>query len=386
MIERVGSCAVATGDMREVLATLPAGAFSAVVTDPPYGLSFMGKGWDHSVPGPDHWREVLRVVRPGAHLVAFGGTRTFHRLTCAIEDAGWEVRDVLSWMYGTGFPKSHNISKAIDEAAGAERQETGVRRVAADKWTEGGRRALERGDLYVEVPTSAPATDLARAAAGWGTALKPAWEPIILARAPLAGTVAANFSAHGTGGINVDGCRIESATPVQAAAGTIGGYAGAASGAYAKGTGAVYRDGGRWPANVVLDEGAARAVDAQSGERGSADAKPRHNAARAGASKGADRAHATVGGYADTGGASRFFYCAKASRSERGEGNTHPTVKPLALMRWLVRLVAPAGGIVLDPFAGSGSTLLAAREEGREAFGIELDPAHVEIIRGRLAR
>lgn len=319
---------VLCGDMREVLARLPSDAFGSVVTDPPYGLSFMSAGWDHDVPGPDHWREALRVAKPGAHLVAFGGTRTFHRLTCAIEDAGWEIRDCLSWLYGSGFPKSHN-----------------------GEWG--------------------------------GTALKPAWEPIILARKPLTGTVAATFAAHGTGGLNVDGCRIgtESTRRPQVAS------APAWAGAFAGGVRTNGSNCGRWPANVVLDEEAGALLDEQSGITSyppSRAAKPHRAPASTSVARGALGASTRML-IADSGGASRFFYCAKASRRERGEGNTHPTVKPIALMRWLVRLVSPVGSIVIDPFAGSGSTLLAAVAEGRDALGIELDPRYVEIIRSRLA-
>ena len=352
------------GDCRDVMAAMEADSVDAIVSDPPYGLSFMGKGWDHAVPGVEFWAEALRVAKPGAHLVAFGGTRTYHRLTCAIEDAGWEIRDCLSWLYGSGFPKSHN-----------------------GPWG--------------------------------GTALKPAWEPIVLARKPLIGTVAANVAEHGTGGLNIDGCRI----------GTDAGWS------YPNGRGGQGWHGreslstdltvpkkaeaGRWPANVALDEEAAAMLDEQSGVtqgRG-----PREGV-RGGHKFGGDKGqNDQLPGrwHGDSGGASRFFYCAKASRSERERGlegmerrtvqsgmggdmptddggnardrfkvtaaNHHPTVKPIALMRWLCRLITPPGGLVLDPFTGSGTTGCAAVAEGFRFVGAELNPEYAEIARRRIA-
>jgi site-specific DNA-methyltransferase (adenine-specific) len=299
-----------TGDCRDVMATLPAESVDAIVCDPPYGLSFMGKGWDHGVPGVDFWVEALRVLKPGGHLIAFGGTRTYHRLAVAVEDAGFEVRDCLMWLYGSGFPKSHNL----------------------------------HGEWH-----------------GWGTALKPAYEPAILARKPLRGTVADNVAQWGTGGLNIDGCRVGD-------------------------------EGGRWPANIILDEEAAAALDEQSGVSVSK-ATPRNN------KKVEDmfltgKKPTVTQGHSDTGGASRFFYTAKASRSEREAGldgveaqraNHHPTVKPIALMRYMIRLVAPHGAVVLDPFMGSGSTGCAAMVEGMQFVGIDITPEYVDIARRRLA-
>ncbi|HUU96831.1 MAG TPA: site-specific DNA-methyltransferase, partial [Phycisphaerae bacterium] len=201
---------VVLGDCLERIAEMPADSVDAIVTDPPYGLSFMGKGWDHGVPGEPFWAEALRVAKPGAPLLAFGGTRTHHRLMCAIEDAGWEIRDCLMWLYGSGFPKSLDVSKAIDAAAGAEREVVGrsARHVSgkADQRTEGLRgTSTFQESVGMGQFLTAPATDLARRWHGYGTALKPAWEPIILARKPLAGTVAANVQQYGTGGLNIDG-------------------------------------------------------------------------------------------------------------------------------------------------------------------------------------
>lgn len=406
------------GDCLEVLRGLPDGSVDAVVTDPPYGINFMGKAWDgaaieeaaqrerasgRAMPprltgSPDNanrslvprsgsafanrageagaydfsprgnrafqawveaWAaECLRVLKPGGHLLSFGGTRTYHRLTCGIEDAGFEIRDQLAWLFGQGFPKSHNLD------------------------------------------------------GGLGTALKPAHEPIAVARKPLAGTVAANVAAHGTGALNIDACRIE------------GAKAGGSGGAPLKFGGdnarpfhetAAPRDFdtslGRWPANVLLDETAAAVLDEQTGESVSRIGQP-----RAGVSGDGWGMTATGAEYADRGGASRFFYCAKVGRAERnagldgfkarplnwssgeqspgtfqGEGtdrsarNHHPTVKPIDLMRWLIRLVTPPGGLVLDPFLGSGSTGCAAALEARAFIGIEREPDYMAIAAARIA-
>jgi len=330
-------------DCLDAMAAMAADSVDSIVNDPPYGLAFMGKAWDHGVPGVPFWAEALRVAKPGAHLVAFGGTRTYHRLACAIEDAGWEIRDCLSWLYGSGFPKSHNLD----------------------------------GDWQ-----------------GWGTALKPAWEPIILARKPLVGTVAANVAAHGTGALNVDGCRIASIFPIQAtAANRVCFTPGQPSDdGYIKGTGREYRDGGRWPANVVLDEDAAAMLDAHTG-----DLKMRGNKGESlgvfdgyhGGGKSL-RDCGAAKNHGDSGGASRFFYCSKASRGEREAGlgdlkASHPTVKPIALMRWLVRLVTPPGGLVLDPFTGSGTTGCAAVLEGFRFLGCEREAEYVAIAERRIA-
>jgi site-specific DNA-methyltransferase (adenine-specific) len=362
------------GDCREVMATLDAESVDAVVCDPPYGLSFMGKGWDHGIPGEEFWTQALRVAKPGAHLLAFGGTRTYHRLACAIEDAGWEIRDCVMWVYGSGFPKSHDVSKAIDKAAGAEREVVGVHRHAHfNKYRS---QAATYGTPTNNTEETAPATAAARQWSGWGTALKPAWEPIIVARKPLVGTVAENVLTHGTGGINVDGCRVAGHKPDT----TRG--AGGQNGRYNPigGQVCVFDDGrGRWPANLIHD--------------------------------------GSEGPSSLLGSAARFFYCAKASKADRDEGcegiaerstmrygekaqgplpqqtpskpvlqrNHHPTVKPTALMRYLCRLVTPPGGVVLDPFTGSGSTGKAAVCEGFDFVGIEREAEYVEIARARIA-
>ena len=380
------------------MAAMDEASVDAIVTDPPYGLAsgptsfledatsgrgFMGKEWDRGVPGPAFWREALRVAKPGAYLLAFGGTRAFHRMAVAIEDAGWEIRDCVCWLYGSGFPKSHDASKAIDRAAGAEREVVGVNPnvLRAHKSQNG---AVAFGGVG-SPDLTAPATDAAREWAGWGTALKPAWEPIIMARKPLEGTVAANLLLHGTGALNIDGARVglkeggweaergqswlrsgNQATPrnlsFQGPQTHKGSLAGSLSNL------------GRWPANLMHD-GSPEVVD-RLGE------------------------------------ASRFFYCAKASRADREEGcedlpevrrtdgretehhvpnlrttalrNHHPTVKPTELMRYLIRLITPPGGTVLDPFMGSGSTGKAAMLEGATFRGCDLDPAYLTIAEARI--
>lgn len=357
------------GDLRERLAEIEDDSIDAIVTDPPYGLGFMGKAWDRSAVElqPETWAALLRVAKPGAHLVAFGGTRTFHRIWCAIEDGGWEIRDTLMWLYGQGFPKSANQD---------------------GRWQ------------------------------GWGTALKPAFEPIVLARKPLAGTVAENLERYGVGALNIDGCRIpggeggdregeESAERRYTERGATN---------FAPTPGPRGGDArGRWPANVLHD-GSDEVVamfpesDGQQGDvRGDEPSRPAKNV------YGAYRRTTAAAARGDTGSAARFFWCPKASRKDRNEGlegmpkravnwssgdqspgtfqsegteremeNYHPTVKPTELMRWLCRLVAPAGATILDPFMGSGSTGKAAVLEGMNFIGVELDSEYVEIARRRI--
>ena len=328
------------GDNREVLRSMPSNSVDSIVCDPPYELGFMGKRWDSTGIAYDVtlWAECLRVLKPGGHLLAFGGSRTYHRLAVAIEDAGFEIRDCIMWLYGSGFPKSHNL--------GGEHQ-------------------------------------------GWGTALKPAHEPIVVARKPLQGTVADNVQAWGVGALNIDGCRV----------GTEGGtkavnYYSSARITYqglmlSNDTEKI--NAGRWPANIILDEEAAQMLDTQSGYSVSkSGGKSGSNTNLSWYESNADRPRV---GHSDSGGASRFFYIAKASRSEReaglnappGErGNIHATVKPITLMRYLIRLVTPPGGTVLDPFMGSGSTGCAAMLEGVDFVGIELSAEYLEIAERRI--
>jgi site-specific DNA-methyltransferase (adenine-specific) len=333
---------ILVGDCRQALKLLGDAAIDCVVCDPPYELGFMGKAWDASgvAYDPAVWREVLRVLKPGGHVVAFGGTRTYHRMASAIEDAGFEVRDMLEWLYGSGFPKSLDVSKAIDATLGL------------------------------------PVTPEAAKWKGWGTALKPAHEPVVLARKPLGNTVARTVLEHGTGALNIGATRVgteERHNPPAVTKWTDQGYQGRA----AEGKNV----SGRWPSNIAVDEAVA----------------------------------------ADLGSVAPYFYCAKPSTAERDAGlegfavrtggdltaredgtaglrspragagrgggrrNHHPTVKPIALMRWLCRLVCPPGGVVLDPFTGSGTTGCAAVLEGFDFLGVEMDPEYVKLAEARIA-
>ena len=402
------------GDCLEVLRSLPDCSVDSIVTDPPYGLSFMGKRWDYDVPSVDVWAECLRVLKPGGHLLAFAGTRTQHRMAVRIEDAGFEIRDMIAWVYGSGFPKSLDVSKAIDKNNGevgrlhkftewmrttglsskqindatdtfmgshyltdksqpaiptralwsklrplcgfipawvdelvdrieAEREVVGQhRRTAGEPNVPIAACVSNKNDGWFDI--TAPATPEAKQWEGWGTALKPALEPITVARKPLIGTVAENVLQHGTGAINVDGGRVEGVVPK-----TIHGVSSRQGEVYGK-----YRDepqesqphpSGRWPANFIHD-GSEEATDL-------------------------------------LGASARFFYCAKASKADRGE-NHHPTVKPTDLMRYLCRLVTPPNGIVLDPFMGSGSTGKAAMLEGFAFVGIEREAEYIDIAKARI--
>ena len=523
------------GDCLEVLATLPDASVHAIVTDPPYGLEFMGKEWDSFKTGraakyaaggsldiegmaaqsgkggagpsyvnrpakrcaicdkqawsgspcrcdepewvmdnsPLHafqewceaWaRECLRVLKPGGHLLAFGGTRTWHRLACAVEDAGFEMRDSIAWLYGSGFPKSLDVSKAIDKGSGQNRarqleftewmRSTGItssaindatgsnmgghyltdaaqpaiatadmfdalrhllpevperiERLVAERtgitWTDYVRRPITRHATRPNVPgevisfdqrgsAERERRDVAASAAserwqGWGTALKPAFEPVVVARKPLAGTVAANVLAHGTGALNVDACRVGSPSEVMP---QVRPTTDTGGGSWPKGEHVPFHyppgGGGRWPANVVLDDTAAAELDRQSGTLTSGVLAAHHK--RAPKSAGILGAYGSAEGergFGDQGGASRFFYVAKAPTSERPRvgGIAHPTVKPLDLMRWLVRLVTPPGGTVLEPFAGSGTTAEACVLEGFQCIAIEREADYLPLIVSRL--
>jgi hypothetical protein len=377
------------GDCLERLRELPACSVDACVTDPPYGLSFMGKKWDYDVPGEDIWRECLRVLKPGGHLLAFAGTRTQHRMAVRIEDAGFEIRDLIMWVYGSGFPKSMDISKQLDRMAGAEREVVG-QRVYGDGHVQNSTKLAppigtfqRTQDLRTE---TAPATPEAQQWDGWGTALKPALEPITVARKPLQCTVAANVLEHGTGAINIDGCRVGTSRGVPASlsksksSNTYG--FGATSGHERE----LDPNIGRWPANLIHD-GSDEVVGLFPYQRnGGANVAPTQKAGTAtNIMSGTGMSQPTNAAYAgDSGSAARFFYCAKASKADRGDGNGHPTVKPTELMRYLVRLVTPPGGIVLDPFMGSGSTGIAAGAESFNFVGIELDPDYFAIAEQRI--
>ena len=384
------------GDCREVLSDLNTN-FTACITDPPYGIDFMGQDWDHGVPGEPFWRVIRERLLPGAPLFAFSGTRTFHRQWVAIEDAGFELKDTLSWMYGSGFPKSHDVSKAIDNAKGAEREEIGQYTApdgkprGRDKGIQGGNWAAGDYQRDENNPITAPATKEAEAWDGVGTALAPAWEPICYATNPRDGTYAENALEHGVAGLNIDSARIETDGRPNIEAGEESGFGdvGVSAGSKNKGT----TTEGRWPANVVLDERASVMLDRKNeyttstrGRSGSAGFGANDNVyGDNGSEISNDRGHG------DEGGPSRFFYTAKASKSDRTAGmpdgaeNPHPTVKPTDLIGWLVRLATyPERNHILDPFAGSGTLGHVCAEMGHRATLIEQDEESCELCAKRL--
>ena len=434
-------------DTLKLLPLLQDESIDAVVCDPPYALGFMGAEWDSfggqvkemptnrtdgfyiqrkgALPNGSagkgvvyhkgytgsiefqNWcrlwaLEALRVLKPGGHLLAFGGTRMYHRLAAGIEDAGFEIRDCVFWCYGQGFPKSLDVSKAIDDRLGAEREKVKYAPRPESSGTMSGktdtRPWIEESRVkgYHEVDGPDPVTPEALKWLGWGTALKPALEPVVVARKPLAGSVAQNILDYGTGGLNIDGCRIgttgtvtEEVVPPKVSTG---------SGRYNYNTqpkGTVVGEGytrqrvdGRWPANLMLDEEAARMLDEQSGvtiSRSAVMPLPLTPGDSIGGSVGAADQD-TLRGHDDKGGASRYFYTAKPAEGEKGEFCSHPTVKPVDLMRWLVRLVCRKGGVVLDPFLGSGTTAVACVEEGMRCIGIEREEEYVKIALARLHR
>lgn len=361
------------------LRSLEPASVDAIVCDPPYGLGFMGKEWDALPPGREWAEACLRALKPGGHLIAFGGTRTVHRLACAVEDAGFEIRDTIGWVYFSGFPKSLDVSKAIDAAAGAVREVVGV---AADFARDGASRRTDGSHVRPgysgglsdrwSTPITAPATPDAERWAGWGTALKPAYEPAVLARKPMSGTVAATVLEHGTGALNIDGCRFAPGDPAW-----IGPqdnddtrrpgnqFRGHLYGDGREGFGGGH-DGGRWPANLYY----CPKVSRRERERG-CDGLPNRTGAEA-----VERAEGSAGVNSPRAG---------AGRTANDVRNIHPTVKPVQLMRWLCRLVTPPGGLVVDPFTGSGSTGVAAVLEGFRFRGAEMQPEYHAIATARLA-
>jgi len=450
------------GDCREVLRGLPDNSVDSIVTDPPYGLTankkggsgvasvnmespygrarigtgngpggFMGMKWDSDVPPVEVWAECLRVLKPGGYLLAFAGTRTQHRMCCRIEDAGFEIRDLIAWVYGSGFPKSLDVSKAIDKAIDkamgveggrgevkSDRHASMIRtgRVGAGKqegWARDAHTDPDRIDATAR--EYIPGSEQAQHFKGWGTALKPALEPITVARKPLIGTVAENVLQHGTGALNIDGCRVEPTGESRERTNEASQdrrYADLGGTNFAATPGIRGGDPlGRWPANLIHD-GSDEVVALFPRDAGAA--APVRGTEASAASVGrvtGERERIPGAFHADTGSAARFFYCAKADRADRNEGlsdpgpqftmgrlphhgekvnaarkgNHHPTVKPTDLMRYLCRLVTPPGGVVLDPFMGSGSTLKAAELEGFSAIGIELSADYIEIARRRIA-
>jgi site-specific DNA-methyltransferase (adenine-specific) len=430
------------GSCLDVLPTFADNSVDAIVTDPPYELGFMGKSWDNSgiAYNVDVWRECLRVLKPGGHILAFGGSRTWHRLAVAIEDAGFEMRDSIAWLYGSGFPKSHNISKAIDKLHGAEREVIGQTRAGSKerKGFQGDMAIMPFSSETIDLDITASATDDAKAWDGWGTALKPAFEPIVVGRKPLVGTVAENVLEWGVGGLNIDATRIDFASEQDRASATPQGRvtsninAGAAPDVDDSGRREVNRpdnSNGRWPANIILDEYTAELLDEQSNasrffkiinekeNNGTDNQAVKEGNQRSGVSTiDGGGIKLSYGAGESFGDSSNFFYVAKASKKDRNEGlnelpevrhadrnvtdgvggdnprnrtnkakqNFHPTVKPTALMQYLVRLVTPEGGTVLDPFTGSGSTGKAAILENKLFIGIELTEEYLPIIAGRL--
>ncbi|MFY8170845.1 MAG: DNA-methyltransferase [Candidatus Fonsibacter sp.] len=410
------------GDNMLNLKKLPDNSIDSIVSDPPYGLSFMGKKWDYDVPSVEFWKEVYRVLKPGGHILSFGGTRTYHRMVVNIEDAGFEIRDQVMWLYGSGFPKSHNIGKAVDKIEGNEREVVGDN--PNHRKTAG---LLELG--FQDGKESSTLTKGNSKWEGWGTSLKPANEPICVARKPLSEkTIAENVIKWGTGGINIDGCRV----------GTEGSTSRSGLSPYNEqgwrvGHSIIKNENeGRFPANIILDETAAELLDEQSGVSKSTGAIRKKDTETDPSSfdlnkKIGNNSNAYAG---QVGGASRYFYVAKVSKKERNLGldgfeeketnatnqnwrcvkcskfqlsvngdickcdepewkapinkNTHPTLKPINLMTYLCRLITPEGGIVLDPFMGSGSTGISALLEGFRFVGMEMDKDYFKIAEARI--
>jgi DNA modification methylase len=423
------------GDNRQILPTLAENSVDAIVTDPPYELGFMGKSWDASGVAfdPATWREALRVLKPGGHLIAFSGSRTYHRMAVAIEDAGFEIRDQIMWIYGSGFPKSHNISKSIDKNSGAPVKVGKAFKVAGEYGERNLRDPETQGNNRDEMRHEA-LTDEAKQWEGWGTALKPAHEPMVLARKPLVGTVAANVLTYGTGGLNIDGARVISND--WDAKTVLGKYVGnnvnnnSVTNNFGvkeiKSTNTESTLIGRWPANVIhdgSDEVVALFPDKAGGGHWS-----KTKVTGYGEFGGGKSEYFGQGEKDGFGSAARFFYCAKASKRDRNEGldgfeekeigakgnglarsceicgssvlngcacsnrtfvnpsraNHHPTVKPTDLMRYLCRLITPPNGTVLDPFMGSGSTGKAAMYEGFKFIGIEMTDEYLPIAKARI--
>jgi DNA modification methylase len=371
-------------DCMVVVKTLPNNSIDSVVTDPPYAIAFMGKHWDNDSTAfaVKFWSEIFRVLKPGGHVAAFGGTRSYHRLACAIEDAEFEIRDQLAWVYGSGFPKSYDVSKGIDKAAGAEREVVGIHHRHGGGSEDSGSMSGPLGTGSA-LPLTAPATDAARQWEGWGTALKPAWEPICLARKPLSEkTVAANVLRWGTGAINVDGCRIEGAVPKPGSINPTN--LSGANGIYGIDKRASRQAEwepstlGRFPANLCHD-GSDEVLDLFPETRARGNATPTKRCIKTEGWGNIGAAGEGPVDPGDSGSAARFFYSAKASKAERN-GSKHPTIKPLRLKAWLTRLITPPNGVVLDPFAGTGMTGRAAMDQGFDAILIEREAEYIEDI------
>tara|TARA_R100001509_G_scaffold113836_1_gene69026 strand:+ start:3870 stop:5159 length:1290 start_codon:yes stop_codon:yes gene_type:complete len=412
------------GDSLEVLKDFEDNYFDSVVTDPPYGLAFMGKKWDYDVPQVELWKEVYRVLKPGGHILSFAGSRTYHRMAVNIEDAGFEIRDMLGWLYGSGFPKSHNIGKAVDKLQGNKREVVGIKKNYQNKKGKDGYMLnSDRIDLQDTKGNSKWE--------GWGTALKPAHEPIVMARKPFNTSVAENVLKHGTGGINIDECRVGT----EKRENNFNDFTNQSGNQFGNGK-EIKKIGttiveGRFPANIIHD-GSEEVLEIFPETKSG---KLKHNSEiqRKGMSSDGSSFNSKNSGFnvnkgqglanfGDSGSAARFFYCAKASKAERNMGldelstkqttgggggignylddinsasgkygsekapqkNYHPTVKPIKLMEYLVRLVTPKEGIVLEPFAGSGTTLIACKQQGFNYIGIEREQEYCDIAEARL--
>ena len=378
-------------DCVEALKELEDNSVDSIITDPPYGLGFMGKEWDSLPPSREVFEECFRVLKHGGHILSFGGTRTYHRMAVAIEDAGFEVRDMIEWVYGSGFPKSHNIGKAVDKLQGNGRVVVGKNPMMHSWKAEDntGQTYGKYGKSFEEVSQLTKGTSEWE---GWGTALKPAHEPICMARKPLAEkTVAQNVLKYGTGGINIDESRVEGISEVDKNSWKTNRKTDGGSGwAFRGETSPEQNIQGRFPANLIHDnseEVRECFPETKSGKMG-----PQHTRHTDGSPNGIygkfDINHELGETYGDSGNASRFFksiiYQAKASKSERGQGNNHPTVKPIALMEYLIKMVTPKGGVVLDPFNGSGSTGCGAVKNGFKYIGIDITPEYIEISECRI--
>jgi len=402
------------GDCLEKMKELESNSVDAIVTDPPYGLSFMGKHWDYDVPSVEIWKEALRVLKPGGYLLSFAGTRTQHRMAVNIEDAGFEIRDMIAWVYGSGFPKSLNIGKAVDKLQGNEREDLGLH---PQPGTAGKTHTRDGGAFKDDIHITKGTSEWE----GWGTALKPALEPITVARKPLSeNTVAENVLKWGTGGINIDGSRVSGEMGADRALGKPR----IDTDKYGKANPKLNPQSplGRFPANFIHD-GSDEVVGLfPNSNSAKVRGVPFQKEGGTGSSFVMAGQKSSPQDYGDKGSASRFFYCAKASKSERNRGceeleekqtvgggggigdylddvnsasgkygsekapskNNHPTVKPIALMEYLVKLVSKPDAIVLDPFAGSGSTLVACKNLGRKYIGIEREAEYIKIIEKRL--
>ena len=370
------------GNNLKITATWPSNYFDSIITDPPYELGFMGKSWDssgiaYSVP---LWKQLLRVSKPGAFLLCFGGTRTYHRVVCAIEDAGWEIRDCMMWLYGSGFPKSHNISKAIDKAAGAKRKVIGEKKKLQSYGFEGNNCFGDGKDRGGIQQITTPATPLAEVWEGYGTALKPAWEPIIVAMKPLDGTFAHNAEAHSVAGLNIDGGRIPANQEDRFGGGSLNsphqGFMANTQNTYKKGTG--FRDDtsqGRWPANLILNEEVA---EGEPWKRYFYTAKASKKERNLGCEKLEEKQYSHDGRDKPIENAYQ--------RNESRASNNHPTVKPLAIIKYLCTLLKMPNPnqVILDPFMGSGTTGMACKSLGINFIGIDLSLDYCHIARKRI--